>query len=91
MFEVSSPTKEFLCSAFCLPKPLENTSRQSLIGKFGLPEGDEAHYPKLDSIIKGEFHKEAVDVDKKLSRLQNFTLNAAGPLSYLCSGGAHHK
>ena len=81
-FEISSPMKEFLRAAFCLPKPLENTTRCSLISKFGIPEGDEAHCPKMDSIIKGELQKEALDVDKKLSRLQNFSLDIADPLVY---------
>lgn len=81
-FKVSSPTKEFISSAFCLPKPLENATRQSLLGRFGLPDGDEARCPKLDGIIKGELHKEALDVDRKLSKMQNFLLDASGPLVY---------
>ena len=36
--------------------------------------------PKMDNIIKGELGKEALEADRKLSRLQNFTLDAAAPL-----------
>ena len=79
-FIVSSPTKAFLQSAFCLPKPLTNSMRRNLLEKFGLPEGNEARCPKLDPIIKGELPKEAIDTDKKLSRLQSLALDATGPL-----------
>ena len=79
-FIVSSPTKAFLQSAFCLPKPLTNSTRRNLLEKFGLPEGNEARCPKLDPIIKGELPKKAIDTDKKLSRLQNLALDATGPL-----------
>ena len=36
----------------------------------------------MDSIIKGELQKQALEGDKRLSRLQNFALDAAGPLAY---------
>ena len=67
-------------AAFSLPKPLTNSTRRNLLEKLGLPEGNEAHCPKLDPIIKGELPKEAVDTDKKLSRLQNLALDATGQL-----------
>ena len=34
----------------------------------------------MDGLIKGELGKEAVEADRKLSRLQNFTLDAVAPL-----------
>uniref|UniRef100_A0A1X7UTF8 Uncharacterized protein n=1 Tax=Amphimedon queenslandica TaxID=400682 RepID=A0A1X7UTF8_AMPQE len=34
----------------------------------------------MDSLIKGELGKEALEADRKLSRLQNLTLDTAGPL-----------
>ena len=34
----------------------------------------------MDNIIKGELGKEALEADRKLSRLQNFTVDAAAPL-----------
>ena len=74
-FVVSSPTKAFLQAAFCLPRPLTNSTRRNLLKKFGLPEGNEARCPKWDPIIKGE-----LDTDKKLSRLQNLALDATGAL-----------
>lgn len=40
-------------------------------------EGDETRCPKLDTLIKGELGKDALDAEKKLSRLQNFTPDAA--------------
>ena len=79
-FVIPSPTNAFLQAAFCFPKPLSNSTRRNLLKKFGLPEGNEARCPKLDPIIKGGLPKEAVDTDKKLSRLQNLELDATGPL-----------
>ena len=79
-FSVSSPTKAFLKTSFCLPRPVENTTRRMWLAKFGLPEGDEARCPKMDALIKGELVKDSIDADRRLSRLQNFTLDAAGPM-----------
>ena len=81
-YEVSTPMKEFLHLAFCLLKPLKNNTRRTLISRFGIPEGEEARCPKMDVIINGELHKEALESDKKLSRLQNFALDVSGPLVY---------
>ena len=39
-FVVSSPTKEFLTSAFCRSKPLENATRHKLMANFDIPEGN---------------------------------------------------
>ena len=79
-FPVSEATKAFLQTAFCVPKPADNKVRRAWRSKFGLPEGDETRCPKLDSIIKGELPKEALEADRKLSRFQNFVLDATGPL-----------
>jgi hypothetical protein len=79
-YEVSELTKAFLQTAFCLPKPVDNATRRTWINKFGVPEGVETRCPKLDGLIKGELPKEATEADRKLSRLQNFTLDIAGPL-----------
>ena len=80
-FLMSSPTKAFMKTSFCLPKPVENSTRRAWLEKFGLPDGDEARCPKMDSLIKGELGKETMEADKKLARLQNFTLDAAGPMA----------
>ena len=79
-FNISSPTKAFLQTSFCLPKPVDNTVRREWLERYGLPVGNEARCPKMDSIIKGELGKEALETDRKLSRLQNFSLDAIGPL-----------
>ena len=79
-FSVSTPTKAFLQASFCLPKPVDNPTRRSWVERFGLPSGDETRCPKMDGLIKGELGKEAVEANRKLSRLQNFTLDAAAPL-----------
>uniref|UniRef100_A0A1X7UJ83 Uncharacterized protein n=1 Tax=Amphimedon queenslandica TaxID=400682 RepID=A0A1X7UJ83_AMPQE len=79
-FRVSSPTKALLQASFCLPKPVDNAKRRRWLEKFGLPAGDETQCPRMDSLIKGELGKEALEADRKLSHLQNFTLDAAGPL-----------
>ena len=55
-------------------------TRNSWIAQYRLPEGDEKRFPKLDSIIKKELPKEALEADHKLSWLQNFVLDVAGPL-----------
>ena len=78
-FPVSSPMKAFLQTSFCLFKPADNATRRWL-EKFGLPAGDETRCPKMDSLIKGELGKEALEAGRKLFRLQNFTSVAAGPL-----------
>lgn len=65
---------------FCLPKPANNATRRSWLDKFVLPLGDKTCCPKRNSLIKGELSKEALEAHRKLSRLQNFTLNAAAPL-----------
>ena len=48
--------------------------------QFGLPKKDQTRYPKLDSIIKEKLPKEALEVDRKFSWLQNFVLDPVGLL-----------
>ena len=43
-------------------------------------EGNETKCPKMDTIVKNELPKDALEADRKLSRLQNFMLDVAGPL-----------
>ena len=62
IFEVSEPMKAFLQSAFCKVRPADNKTRCL----------------KLDSILKSKLSKDAIEFDRKLSRLQNFVLDAAG-------------
>jgi hypothetical protein len=79
-FVVSEPTKAFLEATFCLSRPVDNKTRRSWLEKFGVPEGDATRCPKMDTIIKGELPKEAMESDRKLSKMQNFALDATGPL-----------
>ena len=69
---VPTATKAFLETSFCLPKPANNATRRSWLDKFGLLLGDETCCPKMDSLIKGELGKEALEADRKLLLLQNF-------------------
>lgn len=62
-----SPTKAFLQTSFCLPKPVDNTVRREWLEWYSLPVGNEARCPKMDSIIEGEMGKEALESDRKLS------------------------
>ena len=80
-FMTSDETKAFLEATFRLPRPVDNKTRKAWLAQVGLPVGDETKCPKLDSIIKNELPKDALEADKKLSRLQNFVLDAAGPLA----------
>ena len=76
---VSEPTKALLQMSFCRAKPADNKTRKVWLAKFSAPAGDETRCPKLDSVIKGQLKKDVVESDRKLSRLQNFTLDAVGP------------
>ena len=80
IFEVSEPTKAFLQSAFCKVRPADNKTRRTWMDRFSVLEGDETFCPKLDSILKSELPKDAIEFDRKLFRLQNFVLDTAGPL-----------
>ena len=59
---------------------MENKTRKSWLLEFGLAEGNETKCPKMDTIVKNELPKDALEANRKLSRLQNFVLDAAGPL-----------
>ena len=79
-FQISDSTKAFLQTSFFLPRLVDNKTRKSWLLKYGQLEGDETQCLKLDSIIWGERPKEALETDQKLSQLQNFVLDAVGPL-----------
>ena len=79
-FEISESSKTFLQAAFCRSRPVDNKTRREWLGKFATPEGDEIRCPKIDTVIKAQLPKECVEADRKLSKLQNFSLDAAGPL-----------
>ena len=79
IFEVSEPMQAFLQLAFCRARPTDNKTR-TWVERFSVPERDETRCPKLDSIVKNELQKDVVELDRKLSHLQNFVLDAAAPL-----------
>lgn len=79
-FNISEETGTFVEACFNLPRPVENKTRKAWLLEFGLAEGNETKCPKIDTIVKNELPKDALEADRKLSRLQNFVLDAAGPL-----------
>ena len=79
-FNISEETRTFVEACFNLPRPVENNTHKAWLLEFGLAEGNETKCPKMDTIVKNELPKDALEADRKLSRLQNFVLDAAGPL-----------
>ena len=47
----------------------------------GVPQGEETRCLKLDTIIRNELPRDTLEAYKKLSRLQNFLLDAVGSLA----------
>ena len=82
-FLVSDETKPLLQVCFALSRPASNKTRNAWVAQYRLTEGDETKCPKLDTItdLKNELPRGALEVDRKLSRLQNFVLNATEPLT----------
>lgn len=80
---MSDETKALLQACFALSRPASNKTRNAWVAQYRLTEGDETKCPKLDTItdLKNELPREALEVDRKLSRLQNFVLNATEPLA----------
>lgn len=72
----------FLSSASS--KPLRNDCRRKVIDKLPMPACDAAHPPKLNESIAWLIPRSAKSFDKYLSRLQRFTMDAIGPLTWLC-------
>ena len=66
-----------------MEKPLKNEKRKALANKFALPSCDPAHPPKLDESIVCLIPKTARSYNRFLSKLQQFSMNAMGPLNYL--------
>ena len=79
-YPIQELTSAFLDLAFGLRKPMDNKTRKTWESKFRVPECDTTRCPKLDTIIEDVVKKAAIDEDKELSRLQNFFLDAVGPL-----------
>ena len=78
------PTKDtvkFLGSI--VEKPSKNEKQKTLANKFPPPSCDPAHPPKLDELIVCLIPKTARSYDRFLSKLQQFSMDAMGPLIYL--------
>ena len=78
---LTKDTVKFLRSV--VEKPLKNNKRKALANKFPLPSCDPAHPPKLDESIVCLIPKTARSYDRFLSKLQQFSMDAMGPLIYL--------
>lgn len=74
IFEVSEPMQAFFQLASCRPWSACNKTRTMWIEWLSVPEGYETCCPKFDSIFKSELPKEAPEINRKLSLLQNFYL-----------------
>ena len=64
-------------------KPLEHEKRKKLIGRFPLPASDAAHPPKLDKDISALIPKSASTYDRLLLKVQQFNMDALGPLLHV--------
>ena len=64
-------------------KPLKNEKRKKITTKYPLPSCDQAHTPKLDEDISCIVPKAAKTYDRYLSKLQQFSLDALGPITRL--------
>lgn len=78
---VSSETGKILKSAFS--KSLKNDKRKVHTNKFPLPSVDCVHTPKLDEAISCLILKSAKTYDRYLSKMQQFSVDALGPLIWL--------
>ena len=64
-------------------KPLKNDKRKSVAGRFPLPNCDAVYPPKLDDAVTCLIPKSAKSYDRFLSKLQQFTVDAFGPLVFI--------
>ena len=64
-------------------KLLKNEECNSVAAKFPLPSCDPAHPPELDEAMVSFIPKSAKTNDRFLSKLQQFSMNAMGPLLFL--------
>ena len=76
LMELSETTKAFLVT-------MPNEDRKKRVGKAGIPNYDQIRYLKLDGVLKAVLPKDAIKVDRYLSRLQHFWLDAVAPLAAL--------
>jgi len=77
-FTLSKAASAFLEVAF--KSRLDNSTRRVKIKKFGVSESHWTRCPKLDSIVTMNISKEAEKSDRVASCLQQYWLDAVGPL-----------
>ena len=65
LMELSETTKAFLVT-------MPSEDRKKWVGKAGIPNYDQIRYLKLDGVLKAVLPKDAIKVDRYLSRLQHF-------------------
>lgn len=64
-------------------QPVSNDKRRVITNKYPLPACDQAHTPKLDLDIFCIVPKSAISYDRFLSKLQQFSVDALGPLAWI--------
>jgi len=64
-------------------QPVSNDKRRVITNKYPLPSCDQAHTPKLDLDISCIVPKSAISHDRFLSKLQQFSMDALGPLAWI--------
>ena len=74
-FEVSEETRTLLQTCLSLPMPANNKAGSAWIAQLAVPQGEETRCPKLNTIIRKELPRDALEADRKLSPLQNFLLD----------------
>ena len=62
---------------------LRNNRRRELLEKFPIPSCDPAHPPKVHAALMGIVPKPAKRHDRHLSNMQQFAMDALGPLTWL--------
>ena len=62
---------------------LRNNCRRELLEKFPIPSCDPAHPPKVHAALMGIVPKPAKRHDRHLSKMQQFAMDALGPLTWL--------
>ena len=75
---LSEAASTFLEAAF--KTRLDNTTRRAKIKKFGVPDSRWTKCPRIDPVVTANISKEAERSDRSVSRLQQFWLDAVGPL-----------
>lgn len=78
-FEVSESTRTLLQQSFT--RGLPNSARRQQKEKHGVPSIAATRTMQLDRVIKDRLSNRAVRRDKDLARLQNYVLDAVGPLT----------